>query len=288
MLELKTHPKFSKALRPLESDEYERLSLLIEAEGCRVPIDLWNEYIIDGHNRYKICRETGQGCKTVDRTDDFENELDVLIWIKDNALAGRNMDFADKKSEIGDLYNLLKQRDEDRVKRLKDKNVLQGDTSENIGLRFGVSGKTVRRYGTEMERQKVLKELAEVIRKKAVSEGWSEDEDRMQTEMDGASQSLQFEDESEAFETAPDDYNQGEPTDEERQAARAASPFKRSKSKSKSMESQRKNALKGYEFALGKIQGFRLDLLFGDGFPLPDFKACYEGIERERAKFSGA
>ena len=120
MQTLKINPLFQNALRPLDSDEYERLSNSIVAEGCHTPLMTWRDFIIAGHNRYQICRETGQSFKVENRDNDFENETEVLIWILDDVLAGRNLDFNDKKKYIGELYNLKKQQDQDRAERLAD------------------------------------------------------------------------------------------------------------------------------------------------------------------------
>ena len=42
---------------PLTEDEYNNLEFNILHEGCRRPIILWNNIIIDGHDQYKICTE---------------------------------------------------------------------------------------------------------------------------------------------------------------------------------------------------------------------------------------
>lgn len=278
MQTLNINPLFKNALRPLEPDEYERLSTSIEAEGCHTPLMTWNGFIIAGHNRYQICRETGQSFKVENRDDDFADETEVLIWILDDALSGRNLDATDKRKYIGELYSLKKLKDEERAQFNVDKSVHVGDTAENIGLQFGVSSRTVRRYANEYERQKLLKEIAEQVQKKAAREGKLEDEDWMREQLDEASQDLQGDDESESFDTGADDFNQDEPTEEQRAERKAAMP-KRSKSKTKSIVAQQKHALKSYRSALDKIQGLRLDLLCPDVL-LPDFGILYASIDK--------
>lgn len=283
MQTLNINPLFRDALRPLDPDEYERLSRSIESEGCHTALMTWNGFIIAGHNRYQICRETGQSFKVENRDNDFANETDVLIWILDDALAGRNLDFGDKKRYIGELYNLTKQRDEERAERLQDTFVLQGDTSENIGSKFGVSGRTVRRYGSEQERQKLLKALSEEVQRKAQNEGWIEDEERMNDALNEASESLQP-DEDETFDDSVNDFNQDEPTQEQKEQKKANTP-KRNTSKSKGVLSLQKAALRTYESALNKVQGLRLDLMFDGSVMQPDYKAIFESIETARSLF---
>ena len=52
---LKIDPEFKDLIRPLRRKEYLQLEENILDEGCRDPIIVWNDYIIDGHNRYSIC-----------------------------------------------------------------------------------------------------------------------------------------------------------------------------------------------------------------------------------------
>ena len=52
---LKIDPEFKDLIRPLRRKEYLQLEENILDEGCRDPIIIWNDYIIDGHNRYSIC-----------------------------------------------------------------------------------------------------------------------------------------------------------------------------------------------------------------------------------------
>mgnify|MGYP002813614194 CR=1 FL=1 len=46
---------FKNLLFPLSTDEYKTLTDSIVTEGCRDSIVVWNNIIIDGHNRYNIC-----------------------------------------------------------------------------------------------------------------------------------------------------------------------------------------------------------------------------------------
>ena len=54
---LKTDPDFQSLKPPLRREAYEELELNIVCNGCREPIKVWGDYIIDGHKRYKICHE---------------------------------------------------------------------------------------------------------------------------------------------------------------------------------------------------------------------------------------
>ena len=58
-------------------------------EGCREPIILWNNTIVDGHNRYRICNQHNIQYKTAQK--DFADRDDVKLWIMKNQLARRNL-----------------------------------------------------------------------------------------------------------------------------------------------------------------------------------------------------
>lgn len=47
--------EFKHLIRPLRQREYTQLEQNILSDGCRDPIVVWNDVIVDGHNRYEIC-----------------------------------------------------------------------------------------------------------------------------------------------------------------------------------------------------------------------------------------
>ncbi len=50
---------------PLTSEEYDALERSILSEGCRDALVLWGDVLVDGHNRYGICRKHGLPFQTV-------------------------------------------------------------------------------------------------------------------------------------------------------------------------------------------------------------------------------
>jgi len=75
---------------PLTTNEYAALERSLLAEGCRDALVLWGEVLIDGHNRYAICRKHGIDFKTVQNTS-FASLDDVMLWTIDNHLARRSV-----------------------------------------------------------------------------------------------------------------------------------------------------------------------------------------------------
>ncbi|GGH50376.1 hypothetical protein GCM10010975_03250 [Comamonas phosphati] len=75
---------------PLTADEHEALERSILAEGCRDALVLWGDLLIDGHNRYGICRKHGLPFDTVQATQ-FRNMDDVHLWMIDQHLGRRSV-----------------------------------------------------------------------------------------------------------------------------------------------------------------------------------------------------
>ncbi len=75
---------------PLTPDELDALERSIVAEGCRDALVLWNDLLIDGHNRYAICQKHGLPFNTVQATQ-FKNMDDVHLWMIDQHLGRRSV-----------------------------------------------------------------------------------------------------------------------------------------------------------------------------------------------------
>ena len=75
---------------PLTADEYEALERSLLAEGCRDALVLWNDILVDGHNRYGICRKHGLPFNTVQNTR-FQSMDDVHLWMIEQHLGRRSV-----------------------------------------------------------------------------------------------------------------------------------------------------------------------------------------------------
>ncbi|WP_373792110.1 plasmid replication/partition related protein [Delftia acidovorans] len=75
---------------PLTPDELDALERSIVAEGCRDALVLWNDLLIDGHNRYAICQKHGLPFNTIQATQ-FKNMDDVHLWMIDQHLGRRSV-----------------------------------------------------------------------------------------------------------------------------------------------------------------------------------------------------
>lgn len=81
--------EFNDLIPPLSDEEYSTLQDSIIKEGCREALILWNDIILDGHNRYKICQQHNIPFKTMQK--DFDSRNDAVIWMIQNQLGRRNL-----------------------------------------------------------------------------------------------------------------------------------------------------------------------------------------------------
>ncbi len=75
---------------PLTPDEYASLEQSLLAEGCRDALVLWGDVLVDGHNRYEICRKHNIEFRTVQNRS-FKSMDDVRLWMIDNHLGRRSV-----------------------------------------------------------------------------------------------------------------------------------------------------------------------------------------------------
>lgn len=74
---------------PLTTEEYKSLELSLLNEGCRDAIVLWNNTIVDGHNRFEICNKYNIEFRTTSK--EFKDIKHAKIWIIDNQKSRRNL-----------------------------------------------------------------------------------------------------------------------------------------------------------------------------------------------------
>lgn len=104
--DLKINPKFESCIPPLTEEEFKQLrDNIMESATIYSPIVIWNDYIVDGHNRYKILQEhPGYMARLYDLSLDYETEEEVISWICSNQLGRRNLTPEQKKYLVGKQY----------------------------------------------------------------------------------------------------------------------------------------------------------------------------------------
>lgn len=126
-MNIKIDYDFKKCLPALTPEEYANLEASILKEGVRDPIILWNETIIDGHNRYQICMDHNI-TKFPTATMDFNSKDQVLEWILQNQLGRRNLtDFQRNKIAL--------QYEEVIAKRMKERQIAAGGDKKSASAK---------------------------------------------------------------------------------------------------------------------------------------------------------
>jgi 16S rRNA G966 N2-methylase RsmD len=88
-MKLVVKPRFRDLIPPLSEAELSQLESNLKADGCREPLALWDGVIVDGHNRYDLCRKHGIKFNTV--AMDFADEDAAAFWIINNQFGRRNL-----------------------------------------------------------------------------------------------------------------------------------------------------------------------------------------------------
>lgn len=137
--------EFKALIKPLEQSERAGLEASIIAEGCRDPIVVWDNVIVDGHNRYEICTANGIEYKTT--AIEFADRREARIWIRNNQLHRRNLtDGWKAEYALQNKAELEAVHEEQRVKnRRENAHVSNNDTRESE------SGKTQKAIADQLD-----------------------------------------------------------------------------------------------------------------------------------------
>lgn len=109
LYDLTVEPRFERLCPPLREAERVMLEESILAKGCEMPLIVWagKDIIVDGHNRYSICREHGIPFAITEES--FETEDDVMYWIVMNQIGRRNLNTYSKIEMVLPLTDILEQ-----------------------------------------------------------------------------------------------------------------------------------------------------------------------------------
>ena len=86
---LQINETIKKIIPPLSSEELRILENNIIRDGCREPICVWNNTIVDGHNRYGIC--TKHKIPFDIQEMEFNSFEEMEDWVCVNQLGRRNI-----------------------------------------------------------------------------------------------------------------------------------------------------------------------------------------------------
>lgn len=178
---MKIDKEFKALIPALTQDEYEQLGKNLVADGIREPLVLWNDTLIDGHNRYDIALEHGLSYKTVQK--EFDSREEVIQWIILNQFGRRNLPNYERaklalrlepiieekakenKIEIGKLTG--RGNELEKVSQISDKPLVSINTNKELAKVAGVSHDTI--HKVRKIEEKAPEEVKEKLSKGEIS-----------------------------------------------------------------------------------------------------------------------
>lgn len=156
-LEIRINPDFQRLLKPLSPNRYESLKKSIKEHGLFHAIVVNKQgYILDGHNRFKICKELGIAPSYV--VKEFPDKLSEELFILESHIERRQLsDFEIielAKPLIGIERKLAEQRFKKHLPKkgqkdfqpvLGSKEHDTGRTHERVAEKLGLSPATIKR-----------------------------------------------------------------------------------------------------------------------------------------------
>jgi hypothetical protein len=151
--ELKIDKEFQSLCPPLTPEELSLLDTSINENGCKEAIEVWanhDDTIIDGHNRYRICKSCKIDFKT--KALKFETRGEVINYIIAKQLGRRNLTEFQKSALRGRRYANEKEQGKrtDLTSAQNDEKLGNDEsppetTAEKLGKEYGVSRITIQR-----------------------------------------------------------------------------------------------------------------------------------------------
>lgn len=105
--------EFAELIPALTDEEFNGLEQSILNDGCRDALVVWNDTLIDDHNRYKICQKHNIPFKTIEKN--FDSREDALIWIMNNQLSRRNLNNFQRIEIVYKCQDVIKAKAQERM-----------------------------------------------------------------------------------------------------------------------------------------------------------------------------
>ena len=149
LYDLTVDPEFRDLISPLNEEELKLLEESLVADGCESPLIVWNGVIVDGHNRYAICRKHDIPFSIQEKH--FDTREEVMLWMLRNQLGRRNLNSYQRSNLALKLEPLLASEAEERQGKRTDlgqnsaRSSSMGRTSHKLAELAGVSHDTIKK-----------------------------------------------------------------------------------------------------------------------------------------------
>ena len=180
MINLKIDPEFQSQIPPLTDDEFKQLEEnILKAGKLLSPLIVWNNTLVDGHNRYAILQKHPEIYFSTMPLR-FENREEAVAWICRNQLGRRNLSPEQKRYLLGKQYEAEKKAAKifrgNQYTLAKKSGGDHGDnhhsgkkTCERIAEENGVSKATVLRASKYMKGVEIAESLIPGMREKILN-----------------------------------------------------------------------------------------------------------------------
>jgi len=169
-LEIIIDEEFRILLPQLDEETFRLLEENILEYGCRDPLVLWNGILIDGYNRYKICKHHDIPFRTVDM--EFNSREEVLIWIISNQVSRRNLTPIQLSHFRGLHYNADKKLHGSSARfcasppKSQNGTLHPGSTATRLSEHYNVARNTILRNAKLAEALTAIGEISPNIKRK--------------------------------------------------------------------------------------------------------------------------
>jgi 16S rRNA G966 N2-methylase RsmD len=148
--------QYAALVRGLSSQEYQSLKKSIKENGQHVPIIVNSENIIlDGHHRFRICKELGIKPITVTRKFENEDKLQEQLFVINCAVEGRQLNDFEKielRLKAKPIIQKIAKQNESRGGKGVRIHTPLGRVDKELGKSIGLSHDTVHKVDTILKK----------------------------------------------------------------------------------------------------------------------------------------
>ena len=143
--EYRIDPELNSIMSELAKDEKDTLEKSLLQDGYKgPPIVVWEDTIIDGHNRYELCRKHNIPFEVQEMQ--FDSKEEVIQWMIRAQIGRRNLNHAQRMQLAERFRPLLEQQARKNQGTRNDllnipQNLVESDSSKNIPQNLGDSKK---------------------------------------------------------------------------------------------------------------------------------------------------
>jgi len=150
--ELTIDPELKSLLPELTKEERWQLELSLLDNGCLSPLAVWNKVILDGHNRFDLCKKHNIPFDIKELT--FPSKTEAKSWMLKNQLARRNLTPFQRAEIVLKFKPLIAEQAKQNQGRRTDLSQELGksssdvesiDTMKSLGGTIGISHESLRK-----------------------------------------------------------------------------------------------------------------------------------------------